>query len=244
MAEERIQKILARWGVASRRKVEELMTAGKVQVNGKTVMELGTKADPEVDQIRVLGRHIKPPQHKIYLALHKPKNCMTTVSDPERRETVMEFVKAIKERIYPVGRLDYQSEGLLLFTNDGDFANAITAAKNKVSKIYEVKVNGYLTEEQQKQFEQGIPVHGKRTAPAKLRLIRKAQNPWYQVELVEGRTNQIRVMFQHLGLLVEKLRRTKIGFLELGDLEPTHWRLLTPKEINRFRTILNLAHEE
>ena len=244
MAEERIQKILARWGVASRRKAEELMTAGKVQVNGKTVMELGTKADAAVDDIRVLGRHIQPPQHKIYLALHKPKNCMTTVSDPERRETVMEFVKSIRERIYPIGRLDYQSEGLLLFTNDGDFANAITAAKNKVAKVYEVKVNGYLTEEQQQRFEQGIPLDGKRTAPAKLRVLRRAANPWYQVELLEGRTNQIRLMFQHLGVLVEKLRRTKIGFLELGDLKPTEWRMLTTKEVNRFRTVLHLEPEK
>ncbi len=240
MAEERIQKILARWGVASRRKAEELITAGKVQINGKTVVELGSKADPETDDIRVIGKHIRPPQQAIYLALHKPKGCVTTVSDPEHRQTVMEFVKDVRERIYPIGRLDYQSEGLLLFTNDGDFANALLAAKNKIPKIYEVKVNGYLEEEQREAFERGIPLYGKRTAPARIKLLKRAQNPWYEVELIEGRTNQIRIMFQHLGLNVEKLRRVRIGFLALGDLAPTEYRLLTPKEVHRFRKELHL----
>jgi 23S rRNA pseudouridine2605 synthase len=240
VAEERIQKILSRWGVASRRKAEELIAAGKVQVNGKTILELGSKADPDVDDIRVIGKHIRPPRQAIYLALHKPKGCVTTVSDPEHRQTVMEFVKDIKERIYPIGRLDYQSEGLLLFTNDGDFANALLAARNKVPKIYEVKVNGYLDDEQQATFERGVPLHGRRTAPARIRVLRRGQNPWYEVELVEGRTNQIRIMFQHLGLNVEKLKRTRIGFLELGDLAPTEYRLLTLKEVLRFRRDLHL----
>jgi len=219
------------------------MLAGKVQVNGKTVVELGAKADPDVDQIRVIGRNIRPARQQVYLALHKPKGCVTTVTDPEHRQTVMEFVKEVRERIYPVGRLDYQSEGLLLFTNDGDFANAILAAKNKVSKLYEAKVNGYLTDEQREQFERGIPLHGKRTAPARIRLLRKAKNPWYEVELIEGRTNQIRVMFQHLGLMVEKLRRTRIGFLKLGDLKPTEWRMLAPAEVRQFRKLLQLEEK-
>ena len=244
MAEERLQKILSRWGVASRRKAEELIVGGRVSVNGKTVVELGSKADPDVDQIRVVGKHIRPPSQKLYLMLHKPKNCITTTFDPEGRETVMSFLKGVKERVYPVGRLDYQSEGLLLLTNDGDFANAILSAKNKVPKTYQVKTNGYLTAEQEEEFRQGIPVHGRRTAPAKLKVIKRAENPWYEVELIEGRQNQIRLMFQSFGLMVEKLRRIQIAFLKLGSLPPTHWRSLTREELKRFRQLLHLESEQ
>ena len=244
MAEERLQKILSRWGVASRRKAEELIVGGRVSVNGKTVVELGSKADPDVDQIRVVGKHIRPPSRKLYLMLHKPKNCITTTFDPEGRETVMSFLKGVKERVYPVGRLDYQSEGLLLLTNDGDFANAILSAKNKVPKTYQVKTNGYLTAEQEEEFRKGIPVHGRRTAPAKLKVIKRAENPWYEVELIEGRQNQIRLMFQSFGLMVEKLRRIQIAFLKLGSLPPTHWRSLTREELKRFRQLLHLESEQ
>jgi 23S rRNA pseudouridine2605 synthase len=240
MPQERLQKILSRWGVASRRKAEELITAGRVSVNGKTIVELGAKADPDVDEIRVAGVGIRKPRQKVYLALNKPKNCVTTVHDPEGRETVMKFVKNAGERVYPVGRLDYQSEGLLLFTNDGDFANAITAAKNKVPKVYHVKVNGRLTTEQEEQFRRGIPLHGKRTARARIKLTGKGENPWYEVEIIEGRQNQIRLMFRHLGFMVEKLRRVRIGFLDLGKLEPTEWRPLTLREVARFRELLHL----
>ena len=134
MAEERLQKILARYGVASRRKAEEIIVQGRVQVNGKVVTELGSKANADKDEIKVLGRTMRPPQYQIYILLHKPKGCVTTTSDPERRQTVMDLMKGIKERIYPVGRLDYASEGALLLTNDGDFANVILSAKAKVPK--------------------------------------------------------------------------------------------------------------
>jgi pseudouridine synthase len=244
MAEERIQKILARWGVASRRKAEELITAGRVSVNGKTVLELGSKADPDEDEIRVAGKNIRPPSQSIYLMLHKPKNCITSTYDPEGRQTVMEFLKAVKERVYPVGRLDYQSEGLLLLTNDGDFANAILSAKSKVPKTYQAKVNGYLTPEQEQAFREGIPLHGRRTAPAKLQLIKRGDNPWYEVELIEGRQNQIRLMFQNFGLMVEKLRRIRIAFLKLGNLPATEWRPLTPEELRRFRQLLHLKKQD
>jgi 23S rRNA pseudouridine2605 synthase len=238
---ERLQKILARRGVASRRKAEELILAGRVQVNGKTVTELGVKADPEKDDIRVTGMHVeRRPERKIYIALHKPKNCVTTTWDPEHRQTVMDFVKNIRERIYPVGRLDYHSEGLLLLTNDGDFANAILSAKSKIPKVYHVKVNGYLSPEQEEQFRTGFVIHGRRTAPAKLKLIRRATNPWYEVEIVEGRQHQVRLMFQSCGRMVEKLKRVRIGFLTLGDLKPTEWRFLSPGEIRRFQQLLNL----
>lgn len=242
MPAERLQKILAHWGVSSRRKAEELILAGRVQVNGKTITELGTKADPDADEIRVTGMHIeRRPERKIYIALHKPKNCVTTTWDPEHRQTVMDFVKKIRERIYPVGRLDYHSEGLLLMTNDGDFANAIMSAKSRVPKIYHAKLNGYLTAEQEEQFRRGFVIHGRRTAPASIKLIRRATNPWYEVEIIEGRQHQVRLMFQTCGRMVEKLKRVRIGFMELGDLKPTAWRPLTLAELRRFRQLLKLG---
>ena len=148
MAEERLQKLLARAGIASRRKAEELIVAGRVSVNGRTVTELGSKADLAVDEVKIDGRRIKAPQHFIYYAFHKPKHVVTTVHDPEGRDTVMHYFKGMRERIYPVGRLDYASEGLLLLTNDGEFANHITSPANHLPKTYLVKVNGILTTEQ------------------------------------------------------------------------------------------------
>ncbi len=139
MAEERLQKILAHAGIASRRQAEQLIVEGRVRVNGAVVTQLGTKADLERDHIKVDGKLIRPPKNLVYLSFHKPKNCMTTTSDPEGRATVMDLVKGVKERVYPVGRLDYHSEGLLLMTNDGEFANRITAAANHIPKIYIVK---------------------------------------------------------------------------------------------------------
>jgi len=165
---------------------------------------------------------------------------VTTVSDPEGRQTVMELIRGVRERVYPVGRLDYASEGLLLLTNDGEFANRITAASTHVAKSYLVKVNGLLTGEQEEQFRVGVPLHGKRTAPAGLRVVRRAANPWYEVRIIEGRHHQIRDMFRHFGKLVEKLRRVKIGFLEMGTLKPGEFRSLSPGELARFRKVLKL----
>lgn len=240
MAEERLQKILAHAGIASRRKAEELITAGRVTVNGETVTQLGSKADLSRDKVKVDGRVLSAPEHHLYLAFNKPKNCVTTVSDPEGRRTVMSFFKGFRERIYPVGRLDYGSEGLLLLTNDGDFANRLTSPSSHVTKTYLVKSNGPLTPEQEEQFRSGIPMHGRRTAPAAIKLIRKGDNPWYEVQLVEGRQNQIRIMFKHFDRLVEKLKRVKIGFLELGTLKPGAYRTLTNLEVARFRKLIHL----
>lgn len=240
MPEERLQKILANAGIASRRKAEELITAGRVSVNGKTITELGSKADLAIDKVKVDGRVLSAPRHHLYIAFNKPKNCVTTVRDPQGRETVMSFFKGFQERIYPVGRLDYASEGLLLLTNDGDFANRLMSPASHVDKTYLVKANGLLTAEQEEEFRRGIPMHGQRTAPAGLKLIRKSLNPWYEVRLVEGRQNQIRIMFKHFGRLVEKLKRVKIGFLELGDLKPGAYRTLTNTEVARFRRLMKL----
>jgi 23S rRNA pseudouridine2605 synthase len=243
MAEERLQKILSRAGVASRRTAEQYIVEGRVTVNGRVITELGAKADLDRDHVKVDGKLLHAPKRLIYIALNKPKNVVTTLSDPEGRRTVVSLLKGVRERVYPVGRLDYHSEGLLLLTNDGEFMNAITSAENKIEKIYVVKVNGPLSPEQEEQFRSGVPLHGRKTAPAGLKLIRGGRAPWYEVRLIEGRTNQIRLMFKYFGRLVEKLRRVRIGFLEL-DVPPGEFRQLTPKEIERFRKVLKLDRIE
>ena len=240
MAEERLQKIIATAGVASRRKAEELIVAGRVSVNGKTVTELGSKADVAIDKIKVDGQILSAPKHHLYFAFNKPKNVVSTVHDPEGRETVLSFFKGMHDRLYPVGRLDYASEGLLLLTNDGDFANKMMSPASHVTKTYLAKVNGALESDQEEQFRRGIAMHGRKTAPAGLKLIRKGENPWYEVKLIEGRQNQIRIMFKHFGRLVEKLKRVKIGFLDLGTLKPGAYRTLTNSEVAHFRRLLHL----
>lgn len=238
MAEQRLQKILSQAGVASRRKAEELITEGRVTVNGEVVTELGSKADFETDHVKVDGRLLRAPKRHTYIAMNKPKGCVTTVSDPEGRETVMHLLRGVKERVFPVGRLDFQSEGLLLFTNDGDFAHKLTAPASHVTKTYVVKVNGQMTDEQERAFREGVLVQGRRTSPAEIKCIKTGTNPWYEVKITEGRQNQIRLMFAYFGKLVEKLRRVKIAFLEL-DVAPGRYRSLTAQEVEHFHKILN-----
>jgi 23S rRNA pseudouridine2605 synthase len=241
MAEERLQKIIARAGIASRRRAEELITTGCVSVNGRTVTELGSKADPDRDHIKVNGKLLRLERvPRVYLAFHKPDGCVTTLSDPEGRPTVMDYLRGVRERVYPVGRLDYHSEGLLLLTNDGELANALTAARSHVEKTYVVKVNGSLTAEEEEQFRRGVPLGGRRTAPAGLRRIKAGDNPWYEVKLIEGRNQQVRLMFKHFGKLVEKLRRVQIGTLKL-DLKPGQFRPLTPREVARLKRLAGAA---
>src|SRR5690242_12917670 len=199
MAEERLQKIISNAGVASRRQAEQMILEGRVTVNGAVVTELGSKADLETDHIKVDGRLLHAPKRLVYIALHKPNNTVTTVSDPEHRATVMDLLRGVRERVYPVGRLDYHSEGLLLLTNDGEMANAVMAAATHLPKTYLVKVNGSLEPEQEERFRHGVPLSGRRTLPAGLKLLRAADNPWYEVRLFEGRNNQIRMMFKHFG---------------------------------------------
>jgi 23S rRNA pseudouridine2605 synthase len=241
VAEERLQKILSQAGVASRRQAEKIMLEGRVSVNGKVITELGSKADLERDHIKVDGRLLRAPRRQVYIALYKPNNTVTTVTDPEGRATVMELLHGVKERVYPVGRLDYHSEGLLLLTNDGDMANAIMSAATHLPKTYVVKVNGNLTPEQQQQFREGVPLSGRRTMPAGLKLIREGDNPWFEVKLYEGRNNQIRLMFKHFGRLVEKLRRVRIGPLELGPLKPSQFRYLTEEEVQKLKRAMQPA---
>ena len=239
MPSERLQKILSQAGVASRRHAEDMIREGRVTVNGAVVTELGTKADLATDHIKVDGRLVRPPKRLIYIALNKPNQTVTTVSDPQNRATVMDLLKGVKERVYPVGRLDYHSEGLLLMTNDGELANAVMSAATHLPKTYLVKANGALTTEQEQQFRDGVPISGQRTLPAGLRLVRNAENPWYEVRLFEGRNQQIRLMFKHFGRLVEKLRRVRIGPVELGPLKPGQFRYLTEDEVHKLRRALH-----
>jgi 23S rRNA pseudouridine2605 synthase len=241
MPEERLQKILSQAGVASRRQAEKIIVEGRVTVNGAVITELGSKADFECDHIKVDGHLLRPPKRLAYIVLNKPNNTVTTVSDPEGRPTVMELLRTVKERVYPVGRLDYHSEGLLLLTNDGEIANAITSAATHLTKTYVVKVTGRLTTDQEEQFRRGVPILGKRTMPAGLKLIREGENPWYEVKLTEGRNQQIRLMFKHFGFLVEKLRRVRIGPIEIGPLKQGQFRYLSEEEVQKLKRAVQQA---
>ncbi len=257
MAEERLQKIIAAAGVTSRRKAEELITGGMVQVNGQMVTELGTKADLEKDHIRVNGKLLQGPERHRYYMLNKPRGYVTTVSDPEGRPTVMKFFERVKNagRVYPVGRLDYLSEGLLLMTNDGELANLLTKASTQVEKTYLVKVSGKPPEAAIEQLRAGVMIekgrHGARegrvmTAPAEIKLIRDAENPWYEMVLIEGRNRELRKMFEEVGHHVEKIRRVGFGPLVL-DVPPGELRELDEQEITaleratRHRPVKKLA---
>jgi len=237
MAEERLQKIIAAAGVASRRKAEELITAGVVTVNGRIVTELGVKADPERDHIKVRGRLINPKlrnQEKIYILLNKPLGVLTSRSDPKNRPLVVDLVGQYRDKVHPVGRLDFNTEGLLLLTNDGDFTNLITGSK-QASKVYEVKVKGKPSGHQIAMLERGVTIDGKRTAPAVIRLMEVGEtNSWYRVTLYEGRNQQIRKMFDHVGHSVIKLRRVGIGFLKDEKLKPGQYRFLSEAEVKKF----------
>ena len=241
----RLQKIIAQAGIVSRRKAEELILNGRVQVNGQTVTELGTKADPERDHIRVDGKLLHGAQQQRYLMLNKPKGYVTTASDPEGRPTVMKFVERAGVRVFPVGRLDYQSEGLLLMTNDGELANALTRAAAKVEKVYLVKISGKPSEAGLEQLRSGIMIErgkpGSRegrvmTAPAQIKLVRSAENPWYEVTLIEGRNREIRKMFEEIGHHVEKIRRVGYGPLVL-DVAPGEVRELSEDEVEALRRV-------
>ena len=232
--QERLQKILAHAGIASRRKAEEYIELGRVSVNGKIVTELGTRADPATDNIKVDGKRIKVSSHFVYVLLNKPRNVMSTSSDPGERPTVMEYVAEVKERVYPVGRLDFASEGLLILTNDGDFTKWMTKA-GVVSKVYHVKVAGAPEAKELAKLRRGIFLDGERLAPCEIVSLKEGDNPWYEVTLHQGRNQQIRRMFSVSGHPVEKLRRVKIGFLEDRRLKTGGWRFLTPEEVDRFK---------
>jgi 23S rRNA pseudouridine2605 synthase len=240
MPVERLQKIISAAGVTSRRKAEQLITSGLVSVNGQVVTELGSKADLEHDHIRVNGKLLHAAERHVYLLMNKPKGYVTTLSDPEKRPTVSQLLHGVGARVYPVGRLDYASEGLLLLTNDGELANTMMKAASHVPKTYMVKVAGTPAPADLAKLRSGMSIRAEkggrvRTAPAKVQVIREGNNPWYEVTLIEGKNRQIRRMFEEIGHHVEKIKRVRYGPLEL-DVPPGKFRRLTPQEVTRLRT--------
>jgi 23S rRNA pseudouridine2605 synthase len=235
---QRLQKIIAAAGLASRRHAEQLILDGRVQLNGAVVTELGTKADPERDHIRVDGKLLHGPARPRYYLVNKPKGYVTTVSDPQKRPTVMQLVAREGARLYPVGRLDFHSEGLLLMTNDGEMAHRLMHAATGIEKTYLVKVSGQPNERQIEQLRRGVMIERARepgqgrvmTAPAAIRLFRAGENPWFEVKLIEGRNRQLRKMFEEIGFPVEKIRRIGYGPLVL-DIPPGEYRELDAQEI-------------
>ena len=231
----RLQKILADYGVASRRKAEELIAQKQVKVNGR-VAQVGDKADPKRDHITVAGQKIETSnrQKHYYILVHKPRGYVSTMSDERGRKCVAELVEDVPARVYPVGRLDRESEGLLLMTNDGNFANTISHPSRHVSKTYRVTVRPSITEEQLVQFQVGMDIDGKKTAPADVRVISQEPNRVVlEIVLHEGRNRQIRKMCEQLGLEVARLRRTAIGPVKLGMVQQGQWRELTNEEVKR-----------
>jgi 23S rRNA pseudouridine2605 synthase len=238
---ERLQKILSAAGIASRRRAEEMIVAGRVMVNGQVVTQLGSKADLGRDHIRVDGKLLHGAERHRYFMLNKPRGYVTTVSDPEHRPTVMEFFAKSKERVYPVGRLDYLSEGLLLMTNDGELANLLSKAGSGVEKTYLVKVAGQPSADELERLRGGVTIEKSepgsarvRTAPARVREFREGDNPWFEVVLIEGRNRELRKMFAAIGHFAEKIRRVGYGPLVL-DVEPGNMRELTEDEVNALR---------
>jgi 23S rRNA pseudouridine2605 synthase len=239
--EERLQKIIADAGLASRRKAELLIQEGRVTVNGEVVTQLGVKADISRDHIKVNGKLIHASPKKYYILLNKPRQVISTVDDPQRRTRVIDLVD-VRARIYPVGRLDYNTEGLILLTNDGDFAKIAGSAGKHLPKVYRVKVRSTPEESSLARLRQGIRLKtGVKLAPCKIRAIREDANSWYEVTLIQGKNRQIREMFQAVGHPVQKLRRIRIGFLTDKGLEVGQYRFLTPDEVKR---ILRLQNEE
>jgi pseudouridine synthase len=244
-AVERLQKILSRAGIASRRRSEELIVDGRVTVNGITVRELGTRADPVRDDVRVDGRRIQIPEHHRYILLNKPRGYVTTRSDPERRRTVLDLVKGVSEYVYPVGRLDYESEGLVLLTNDGDLAARLTHPRHGVPRVYEVQVLGVPDAHDVARLRRGLIIDGARTRPAEVNLLEtdeavpsrgQTRHATLSITLREGRNRQVRRMCEAIGHPVDRLRRVAIGPIRDGRLKPGHWRELTDAEVRRLRS--------
>ena len=235
----RLQKIISTAGVASRRAAEKLIVDGRVSVNGQTVRELGSKADPEIDEVRVDDRRIKRAQRPRYFLLNKPRGYVTTRSDPEKRRTVLDLLKGVREYVYPVGRLDFDSEGLLILTNDGDLAATLTHPRHEVERVYEAQVLGVPDAHDIDRLSRGIVIEGRRTSPAGIELLgdRRASGDTsvLRVTIHEGRTRQVRKMCDAIGHPVRTLRRVRIGPIVDKHLRLGAYRELTADEVRRLK---------
>lgn len=237
--EMRLQKLIAGTGIASRRKAETLITTGRVTVNGKVVTELGTKVDPERDHVKLDGKHLSSVQPFVYLMLNKPKHVMSTLDDPGGRTTVKDYLRGVSVRVFPVGRLDFDSEGLMLLTNNGDLAQALLHPRYHVPKTYLIKVKGVLSDEEIRQLERGVRLEDGMTSPAIVKKIKKAeQNSWLEITIREGRKHQVKRMLESVGHPVIKLMRVRMGPLSLGNLESGEFRFLTDREANALRELV------
>ena len=233
--EHRIQKIIAQMGIASRRGAEELISEGRVTVNGK-IAELGMKADPEKDHIKVDGKLLTRREPKVYLMLNKPKGVVTSLSDPEGRPAIKDYLKGVRYRVFPVGRLDYDSEGLLLLTNDGDFAYALMHPSGKIPKTYVVKVKGKIADDKIRKLRQGVRLEDGMTLPARVRFVRQAENnSWIEITITEGKKRQVRRMVEAVGHPASKLRRISVNCVKLSGLKIGELMPLTEKELLSLR---------
>ncbi|MCL0077879.1 rRNA pseudouridine synthase [Peptococcaceae bacterium] len=242
---ERLQKFLAHAGIASRRMCENIIKSGRVKVNGKTVCEPGFKIDPQNDKVQADGQYVKHKQKNIYLILNKPRGYVSTVKDERGRKTVLDLVKHIDERVYPVGRLDYRSEGLLILTNDGDLTYLLTHPKNKIPKTYRVRVRGVPSMDKLEKLASGVELEDGRTSPAKISLIDILKgNALLEITITEGKNRQIRKMCEHVGHPVLRLVRTRIGPLELRKLPSGKVRELTQKELKMLMKLMKTKQQK
>lgn len=236
----RLQKLIASTGLSSRRKAEMLIASGRVSVNGKIVTELGTKVDPERDHVKVDGKHLTSAQPFVYLILNKPKNVMSTLDDPGGRTTVKDFLRGVYVRVFPVGRLDFDSEGLMLLTNNGELAQALLHPRYHVPKTYLIKVKGVLKDEEIIRLERGVRLEDGMTSPAHVKKVRKVEaNSWIEITIREGRKHQVKRMLETVGHPVLRLLRIRMGPLSLGNLESGEFRFLTDREANALRELVD-----
>ena len=234
--QERLQKLISQAGITSRRKAEVLILQGQVEVNGKVVRTIGAKADPEKDHIKLNGRLIQPTQQNVYLMLNKPRGCVTTLKDPQGRPTVMDLLTGVYQRVYPVGRLDFDAEGLLFFTNDGQIAAHLMHPRFEVSRTYLVKVKGCLSDQEIQKLETGVALSDGMSAACRIKKVRKtAENSWIELTMHEGRNRQVKRMLEHAGHPVLKLRRIRFAGLELEGLEVGEYRYLTGREVEKLK---------
>jgi pseudouridine synthase len=243
---ERLQKILARAGLASRREAERWIVEGRVTVNGSVIRKLGSQADPAKDSIKVDGKRIKPAAAPLYYALHKPPGVITTLNDPEHRPDLTPYLARLgeKRRLFPVGRLDYNTTGLLLLTNDGDFALRLTHPRFGVKKLYRAKLSACPTNEDLARLRKGISLEDGMSAPARARVIEKLRkNAWVEIEVQEGRKREVRRIFEALGFFVEKLVRIRVGSVSLGALPPGELRPLSRSEVASLKKAVGLQQD-